>query len=306
MKDPQFSGQAKERLSSRDSSVFVMGVAKDAFSLWMNQHTAEAERIAALAIENAQSRIRAGKKVARKAISLGPALPGKLADCMAQDLERTELFLVEGDSAGGSAKQARNKDYQAVMPLKGKILNTWEVDSAEVLSSQEVHDIAIALGIDPGSSDLSGLRYGKVCILADADSDGAHIATLLCALFLKHFRPLVEVGRVCVAMPPLYRIDAGKQIFYALDEDERKGVLDHIEAEKLSGAVNVQRFKGLGEMNPMQLRETTMDPDTRRLIQLELDDRGRAEKILDLLLARKRAPDRKAWLSEKGDQADLE
>ena len=306
MKDPQFSGQAKERLSSRDSSVFVMGVAKDAFSLWMNQHTAEAERIAALAIENAQSRIRAGKKVARKAISLGPALPGKLADCMAQDLERTELFLVEGDSAGGSAKQARNKDYQAVMPLKGKILNTWEVDSAEVLSSQEVHDIAIALGIDPGSSDLSGLRYGKVCILADADSDGAHIATLLCALFLKHFRPLVEVGRVCVAMPPLYRIDAGKQIFYALDEDERKGVLDHIEAEKLSGAVSVQRFKGLGEMNPMQLRETTMDPDTRRLIQLELDDRDRADKILDLLLARKRAPDRKAWLSEKGDQADLE
>ncbi len=306
MKDPQFSGQAKERLSSRNSSVFVMGVAKDAFSLWMNQHTAEAERIAALAIENAQSRIRAGKKVARKAIASGPALPGKLADCMAQDLERTELFLVEGDSAGGSAKQARNKDYQAIMPLRGKILNTWEVDPAEVLGSQEVHDIAIALGVDPGSSDLSGLRYGKVCILADADSDGAHIATLLCALFLKHFRPLVEAGRVCVAMPPLYRIDVGKQIFYALDEDERKGVLDHIEAEKLSGAVSVQRFKGLGEMNPIQLRETTMDPDTRRLIQLELDPRGRAEKMLDLLLARKRAPDRKAWLGEKGDQADLE
>jgi topoisomerase-4 subunit B len=271
----------------------------------MNQHTADAERIAALAIDTAQSRIRAGKKVARKTIATGPALPGKLADCVEQALERTELFLVEGESAGGSAKQARDKNYQAIMPLKGKILNTWEVDPAEVLGSQEVHDIAVALGVDPGSSDLSGLRYGKVCILADADSDGAHIATLLCALFLRHFRPLVEAERICVAMPPLYRIDVGKQTFYALDEDERKGVLDYIEAEKLRGAVSVQRFKGLGEMNPLQLRETTMNPDTRRLIQLELGGRGRAEKTLDLLLVRKRAPDRKVWLGDKGNKADL-
>jgi topoisomerase-4 subunit B len=305
LKDPQFSGQTKERLSSRDSNVFVMNVIKDAFSLWMNQHTSEAEQIAALAIDSAQSRIRAGKKVARKAIASGPTLPGKLSDCMEQDLERTELFLVEGDSAGGSAKQARNKDHQAIMPLKGKILNTWEVDPSEVLGSQEVHDIAIALGVDPGSSDLSGLRYGRVCILADADSDGAHIATLLCALFLKHFRPLVEQGRVCVAMPPLYRIDVGKKIFYALDEREKQGVLDHIKTEKILGRIGVQRFKGLGEMNPVQLRETTMDPNTRRLIQLNLDQRGQADKVLDLLLGRKRAPDRKAWLSDKGDRAEL-
>jgi topoisomerase-4 subunit B len=305
LKDPQFSGQIKERLSSRDSNVFVMNAIKDAFSLWMNQHTSEAEQIAALAIDSAQSRIRAGKKVARKAIASGPTLPGKLADCMEQDLERTELFLVEGDSAGGSAKQARNKDYQAIMPLKGKILNTWEVDSSEVLGSQEVHDIAIALGVDPGLSDLSGLRYGRVCILADADSDGAHIATLLCALFLRHFRPLVEEGRVCVAMPPLYRIDVGKKVFYALDERERQEVLDHIKTEKISGGIGVQRFKGLGEMNPVQLRETTMEPNTRRLIQLNLDQRGQADKILDLLLSRKRAHDRKAWLSDKGDRAEL-
>ncbi len=305
MKDPRFSGQTKERLSSRDSSVFVMSVTKDAFSLWMNQHTVEAERIVALAIENAQSRIRAGKKITRKAIASGPALPGKLADCLEQDLERTELFLVEGDSAGGSAKQARNKDYQAILPLKGKILNTWEVDSAEVLGSQEVHDIAIALGVDPGAPDLAGLRYGKICILADADSDGAHIATLLCALFVKHFRPLVEGGRVCVAMPRLYRIDSGKQVFYALDEKERKDILDQIKNKNQLSRASVQRFKGLGEMNPNQLRETTMDPSTRRLIQLELDGRRRADKILDLLLARKRAPDRKEWLGQKGDQANL-
>ena len=305
LKDPQFSGQTKERLSSRDSNVFVMNVIKDAFSLWMNQHTSEAEQIAALAIDSAQSRIRAGKKVARKAIASGPTLPGKLSDCMEQDLERTELFLVEGDSAGGSAKQARNKDHQAIMPLKGKILNTWEVDPSEVLGSQEVHDIAIALGVDPGSSDLSGLRYGRVCILADADSDGAHIATLLCALFLKHFRTLVEEGRICVAMPPLYRIDVGKKVFYALDERERQGVLDHIKTEKILGRIGVQRFKGLGEMNPVQLRETTMDPNTRRLIQLNLDQRGQADKILDLLLGRKRAHDRKVWLSDKGNRAEL-
>jgi topoisomerase-4 subunit B len=305
LKNPQFSGQTKERLSSRDSNGFVMSVTKDAFSLWMNQHTSEAERIASLAIDSAQSRMRTGKKVARKAIASGPTLPGKLSDCMEQNLERTELFLVEGDSAGGSAKQARNKDYQAIMPLKGKILNTWEIDSSEVLASQEVHNIAIALGVDPGSSDLSGLRYGRVCILADADSDGAHIATLLCALFLRHFRPLVEMGRVCVAMPPLYRIDVAKKVFYALDEKERKKVLDYIKGEKILGPIGVQRFKGLGEMNPIQLRETTMDPDTRRLIQLDLGRIGHAEKTLDLLLGRKRASDRKAWLSDKGDQAEL-
>lgn len=303
MKDPQFSGQVKDRLSSRESTVFVQSVTKDAFSLWLNQHTGEAEQIAQLAIDSAQRRARAAKKVARKKVATGPALPGKLADCSSQDLERTELFLVEGDSAGGSAKQARDKEFQAIMPLRGKILNTWEVESAEVLASQEVHDIAVALGVDPGSDDLSGLRYGKVCILADADSDGAHIATLLCALFVKHFRALVEAGRVCVAMPPLYRIDVGRQIFYALDDDERKGVLDHIQAEKIKGTVNVQRFKGLGEMNPMQLRETTMDPETRRLIQLQVGNWSATVKTLEMLLAKKRASDRKAWLGKKGDQA---
>jgi len=306
MKDPQFSGQTKERLSSRDANSFVMAALKDAFSLWMNQNTSEAEKIASLAIDNAQSRIRAGKKVVRKAVGAGPALPGKLADCLEQNLELTELFLVEGDSAGGSAKQARNKDYQAIMPLKGKILNTWEVDPAEVLGSQIVHDIAIALGVDPGSADLSGLRYGKICILADADSDGAHIATLLCALFVKHYRPLVEAERICIAMPPLYRIDVGKKVFYALDEEEHRAVINDIKNQKQSGAVSVQRFKGLGEMNPTQLRETTMHPDTRRLIRLSLGGRGQAEKMLDMLLARKRAGDRRAWLGEKGDKAEIE
>ncbi|MBO68301.1 MAG: DNA topoisomerase IV subunit B [Acidiferrobacteraceae bacterium] len=306
MKDPQFTGQTKERLSSRDANSFVMVASKDAFSLWMNQNTSEAEQIASLAIDNAQLRIRAGKKVVRKTVGVGPALPGKLADCLEQNLELTELFLVEGDSAGGSAKQARDKDYQAIMPLKGKILNTWEVDPAEVLGSQIVHDIAIALGVDPGSAELSGLRYGKICILADADSDGAHIATLLCALFLKHYRPLVEAGRICIAMPPLYRIDVGKKVFYALDEGEHRAVLRDIKNQKLSGSVSVQRFKGLGEMDPTQLRETTMDPATRRLIRLSLGSRGRAEKMLDMLLARKRAGDRKVWLGENGDKAELE
>ena len=305
LENPQFSGQTKERLASRDANAFVNNVIKDAFSIWLNQNTLEAEKIAQLAIDNAQLRIRAGKKVSRKTIASGPTLPGKLADCIEQDLERTELFLVEGDSAGGSAKQARDKDYQAIMPLRGKILNTWEVDPSEVLSSQEVHDIAVALGVDPGSSDLSSLRYGRVCILADADSDGAHIATLLCALFLRHFRPLIAEGRVCVAMPPLYRVDSGKKIFYALDEKERKIIVDEIKAEQKSAVISVQRFKGLGEMNPIQLRETSMDPETRRLIQLNLDQRGQAEKILDLLLGRKRASDRKVWLNDKGDQAEL-
>ena len=306
MKEPQFTGQTKERLSSREAAAFVSGVAKDAFALWLNQHTAEAEKIARLAIDSAQTRLRAGKKVQRKTVTSGPALPGKLADCTSQDLSLTELFLVEGDSAGGSAKQARSKEFQAILPLRGKILNTWEVDPAEVLASQEVHDIAVALGVDPGSSKVEGLRYGKICILADADSDGAHIATLLCALFLRHFRPLVEDGRVYVAMPPLYRIDVGKDVYYALDEREKKGILDRIEAEKKKGKPNVQRFKGLGEMNPLQLRETTMSPDTRRLVQLILDPEDDAATIIDMLLAKARSGDRKDWLMEVGDRAEAE
>jgi len=305
VKEPQFSGQAKERLASRETGPFVQAVAKDAFSLWLNQHTADAEKIARLAIDNAQRRLRAGKRVARKKITSGPALPGKLADCTSDDLEMTELFLVEGDSAGGSAKQARDRVFQAIMPLRGKILNTWEVDSAEVLSSQEVHDIAIALGVDPGKNALDGLRYGRVCILADADSDGAHIATLLCALFMRHFPALVAAGRVCVAMPPLYRIDVARQVFYALDDAEKDDIIARIEADNIRGKVNVQRFKGLGEMNPLQLRETTMNPATRRLLQLEVSDAADARAMLDMLLAKKRAPDRKAWLSEKGDQAEV-
>ncbi len=305
LQEPQFSGQTKERLSSRECAVFVAGVAKDAFSLWLNQHTETGERLAMLAIVSAQGRLRAAKSVARKKITSGPALPGKLADCTLQDPARTELFLVEGDSAGGSAKQARDRVFQAIMPLRGKILNTWEVESAEVLASQEVHDIAVAIGVDPGSENLEGLRYGKICILADADSDGAHIATLLCALFMRHFRSLVINGHVHVAMPPLYRIDAGKDVFYALDESERRGVLDRIAAEKIRGKVNVQRFKGLGEMNPQQLRETTIAPDTRRLIQLTIADGDETQSLLDMLLAKKRATDRKAWLESKGDLAEV-
>ena len=303
--DPQFSGQTKERLSSRECAAFVSGIVKDAFSLWLNQHTDAGERIAQLAIGAAQSRLRAGRKVVRKKVTQGPALPGKLADCIATDVTRTELFLVEGDSAGGSAKQARDKEFQAVMPLRGKILNTWEVDPAEVLGSQEVHDIAVAVGVEPGSEDLSQLRFGKVCILADADSDGAHIATLLCALFLKHFPGLVAQGHVHVAMPPLFRIDVGKQVYYALDEAERQGILDRIAAERLKGKVSIQRFKGLGEMNPQQLRETTMHPDTRRLIQLTVEDGDDTHALLDMLLAKKRAVDRRVWLQEKGHLADV-
>ncbi|HVT61337.1 MAG TPA: DNA topoisomerase IV subunit B [Thermoanaerobaculia bacterium] len=360
MKEPQFTGQTKERLSSREAAAFVAGVTKDACGLWLNQHTADAERIARLAIDSAQARLRAGKQVKRKTVTSGPALPGKLADCTSQDLASTELFLVEGDSAGGSAKQARSREFQAILPLRGKILNTWEVDPSQVLASQEVHDIAVALGVDPGARDTSGLRYGKICILADADSDGAHIASLLCALFLRHFRQLVLDGRVYAAMPPLYRIDVGKEVFYALDEREKRGILDRIEAEKLRGKVNVQRFKGLGEMNPMQLRETTMAPETRRLVQLVLaggepaDRAPRRERalpdsaashaggalpqpsaeppagapratapdpadlaspaapdedadaMLDLLLAKGRAADRKEWLMEKGNRAEAE
>ena len=302
--DPQFSGQTKERLSSREAAAFVSGIVKDAFSLWLNQHTEEAEKLAELCIANAQGRLRLAKQVTRKKVTAGPALPGKLADCSGGDPSRGELFLVEGDSAGGSAKQARSREFQAILPLRGKILNTWEVDSQEILASQEVHNISIALGVDPASDDLSGLRYHKICILADADSDGLHIATLICALFVRHFRPLVAAGHVYVAMPPLFRVDVGKEVFYALDEPEKQGILDRIEAEKKKGKVNVQRFKGLGEMNPLQLRETTMDPDTRRLVRLVLDAGDGTNEMMDMLLAKKRAPDRKAWLEEKGGIAE--
>jgi topoisomerase-4 subunit B len=303
--DPQFTGQTKDRLSSRESAAFVSGVTKDAFSLWLNQHHESGDRIADIAISNAQLRQRNRKKVVRKQVTSGPALPGKLSDCSSQDAARTELFLVEGDSAGGSAKQARDREFQAVMPLRGKILNTWEVEPAEVLGSQEVHDISVAIGVDPGSSDLESLRYGKICILADADSDGSHIGALLCALFMRHFAPLVENGHVYVAMPPLYRIDVGKEVFYALDDDEKRGTLDRIAAEKRKGKVSVQRFKGLGEMNPLQLRETTIAPTTRRLVQLTVAAGDGTHKTLDMLLAKKRAPDRKSWLEKKGDLAEV-
>ncbi len=305
MRDPQFSGQTKERLTSRDAASFVQGVTKDAFSLWLAQHVADAERIANLAIDAAQARLRAGKKVERKKVTSGPALPGKLADCVSQDLAQTELFLVEGDSAGGSAKQARDRNTQAIMPLRGKILNTWEVDSAQVLGSQEVHDIAVALGVDPGSNNIAGLRYGKVCILADADSDGAHIATLLCALFVKHFKPLVAAGHVHVAMPPLYRIDVGQDVYYALDDAEKKAVMVRIQSERPNAKITVTRFKGLGEMNPLQLRETTMDPMTRRLVQLEIKGGDNTNRIMDMMLMKKRAADRKAWLEKNGDKAEV-
>ncbi len=303
--DAQFSGQTKERLSSRECAVFVSGLIKDSFSLWLNQHVEFGERIAQWAINNAGRRMRAAKKVVRKRVSAGPALPGKLADCSAQDLSRSELFLVEGDSAGGSAKQARDREFQAVLPLRGKILNAWEVDSSEVLASQEIHDISVALGLDPGGPSLDGLRYGKVCILADADSDGLHIATLLCALFLRHFRPLVAAGHVYVAMPPLYRIDAGKEVYYALDEAEKQGVLDRLHAEQRRLKLNVTRFKGLGEMNPLQLRETTMAPDTRRLVQLTISEEDGCDSLLDMLLAKKRSSERKAWLERKGNLVQL-
>ena len=292
-------------MSSREVASFVSGVVKDSFSLWLNQHTEEAEKIAELCIFTAQRRMRASKKVVRKKITQGPALPGKLADCSSAEAERCELFLVEGDSAGGSAKQARNRENQAIMPLRGKILNTWEVDSQEILASQEVHDISVALGVDPATDNIDALRYHKVCILADADSDGLHIATLLCALFVRHFRALVSAGHIYVAMPPLFRIDVGKEVYYALDEAEKQGMLDRIEAEGVRGKVNVQRFKGLGEMNPLQLRETTMDPDTRRLVQLTLQSGDDTDATLDMLLAKKRAPDRRQWLEVKGNLADV-
>jgi topoisomerase-4 subunit B len=303
MAEPQFTGQTKDRLASRDAAAFVSGVTQDGFSIWLNNNVGDADRIAQIAISTALTRLKQGKKVERKKLTSGPALPGKLADCTSTDLNRTELFLVEGDSAGGSAKQARDREFQAIMPLRGKILNTWEVDPTQVLSSQEVHDIAVALGVDPGSEDVKGLRYGKVCILADADSDGAHIATLLCALFVRHFRPLVLDGRIHVAMPPLYRIDYGKQVAYALDDAERNGVIDRIRAENPRTKPVVTRFKGLGEMNPMQLRETTMAPETRRLVQLTIEAKDQADQTMDMLLAKKRAADRRDWLESKGNLA---
>ncbi len=303
LKEPQFSGQTKERLSSRACATFVSGVVRDALSLWLNQHVEIGEKIAELVISHAQKRLRADKKVVRKKATNGPALPGKLADCSVQDVNQTELFLVEGDSAGGSCRQARDRTFQAVMPLRGKILNTWEIDTSQVLASQEIHDIAVALGIDPGGEDLKDLRYGKVCILADADSDGAHIATLLCALFVKHFTKLVEKGHVYIATPPLYRIDVGNTVYYALNDDEKQGIIDRIAAEKKRGKINVQRFKGLGEMNPLQLRETTMAIETRRLIQLTLDEQEETDKMMNMLLAKKQANDRKVWLERKGNLA---
>ena len=305
LENPQFSGQTKERLSSRESAAYVTSIIKDSFSLWLNQHPESGDLIAQLAIERAQKRIKSAKKVVRKKIVSGPALPGKLADCTSQEPELCEIFLVEGDSAGGSAKQARDRISQAIMPLRGKILNTWEVDTTEILGSQEVHDISVAIGVDPIRSNLDDLRYHKICILADADSDGLHIATLLCALFLRHFKELVMRGHVYVAMPPLFRIDVGKRVFYALDDEERLATLERIEKEKLKGKVTVTRFKGLGEMNPQQLRETTMNRDTRRLVQLSVLPGDESEQMMDMLLAKKRASDRREWLEDKGDLAQI-
>ncbi len=305
MRDPQFAGQTKERLSSRQIAAFISGAIKDAFSLWLNRHVEEGEKLAELVIASAQRRMRAGRKVVRKKVTQGPALPGKLADCSGADASQSELFLVEGDSAGGSAKQARSREFQAIMPLRGKILNSWEVDPAEVLASQEIHDISVAIGVDPGSDKLDGLRYNKVCILADADSDGLHIATLLCALFVRHFKPLVAAGHVYVAMPPLYRIDYGKEVSYALDDAEKDGIIERIRAERKNAKIGVQRFKGLGEMNPLQLRETTMSPDTRRLVQLTLAAGDDTLEIMDMLLAKKRSGDRKKWLEQKGNLAEV-
>ena len=301
--EPQFSGQTKEKLTSRACASFVGGVVRDAFSLWLGQNVGVGELLAEQAIANAQKRLNAKRQVTRKKVLNGPALPGKLVDCASREVKHSELFLVEGDSAGGSAKQARDKNFQAILPLRGKILNTWEVDSKEVLASQEIHDIAVAIGVDPDSDNLKGLRYGKICILADADSDGAHIATLLCTLFTRHFRAVVAAGHLYIALPPLYRIEIDKAVYYALDEDDRQGIMERLIAEKKQGKINIQRFKGLGEMNPQQLRETTMAVETRKLMQLTLENPEDTAAILDLLMAKKRAADRKKWLEEKGNLA---
>ena len=303
--EPQFTGQTKDRLSSRECAVWVSGLVKDAFSLWLGRHPELGDGIAEVAIARAQRRLKEAKRVVRKRVAAGPTLPGKLTDCTSQEISRTELFLVEGDSAGGSAKQAREREFQAVMPLRGKVLNTWEVDSADILASREVRDISTAIGVEPGASNLSGLRYGKICILADADSDGAHIAALLCALFVRHFRHLVVDGHVFVAMPPLYRIDAGKEVFYSLDEAEKHSVLERIAAQNSQSKVEVQRFKGLGEMNPSQLRETTMAPDTRRLVRLTMAPNDDTDQLMDMLLAKKRSSERRMWLEKNGDLADI-
>lgn len=305
MTDPQFSGQTKERLSSRSCASFVATMIKDAFGLWLNQHTQEGEQLAQICIDNAQNRLRKTKKTLRKKVYAGPALPGKLADCSSQDTNLTEIFLVEGESAGGSAKQARDRQFQAIMPLRGKILNTWEVNDADILDSQEIQDISIAIGVSPNAHDIDGLRYGKICILADADSDGLHIATLLCALFLKHFYPLVEKGHIYIAMPPLYRIDKGKEVFYALDDKEKDQIIKKITNKQKNASFNVQRFKGLGEMNPSQLRETTMHPDARRLVKLTTEHDSIIDSRMDLLLGKKRSQDRKKWLEQSGNLVEI-
>ena len=305
LQNPQFAGQTKERLDSKDHMSFVSSTTKDTFSIWLNTHTEEGEKIAELAIISAQTRAKVSNIVERKKTFKGPALPGKLSDCNSQDLNETELFLVEGDSAGGSAKQARERSFQAIMPLRGKILNTWDLESSEIIKSQEIKNLSTAIGVLPGNGDLSSLRYGKICILADADSDGLHIATLLCALFLRHYKPLVQEGRIYISMPPLYRIDCGKDVLYALDDKQREEIVSNFKGKKGKAKINIQRFKGLGEMNPSQLRETVMDPATRQLVQLSISSSDNANSMMDLLLSKKNAPARKEWLERKGSLAKI-
>ena len=298
--NPQFAGQTKERLDSKDHQGFVSSTTKDVLSIWFNQHTEEGEKLAELAIASAQARTRETKVVDRKKTFQGPALPGKLSDCNSTNLDETELFFVEGDSAGGSAKQSRERKFQAIMPLRGKILNTWDLESSEIIKSIEIKDISTAIGVNPGSPDISSLRYGKVCILADADSDGLHIATLLCALFLRHYKPLVLAGHIYVAMPPLFRIDCAKEVFYALDEEEKDLIVKKLKSKPGKPKIDIQRFKGLGEMNPSQLRETVMDPKTRRLVQLTVTASDNVNSMMDLLLSKKNAGARKEWLEKRG------
>ena len=305
LKNPQFSGQTKERLDSKDHMSFVSNTTKDTFSIWLNTHTEEGEKIAELAIVSAQTRAKVSNIVERKKTFKGPALPGKLSDCNSQDLNETEIFLVEGDSAGGSAKQARERSFQAIMPLRGKILNTWDLESSEIIKSQEIKNLSTAIGVLPGNSDISSLRYGKICILADADSDGLHIATLLCALFLRHYKSLVQEGRIYISMPPLFRIDCGKDVLYALDDAQREEIVANFKGKKGKPKINIQRFKGLGEMNPSQLRETVMDPATRQLLQLSISPSDNANSMMDLLLSKKNASARKDWLEKKGSLAKI-